>query len=59
MKILLLSIILLKRIKGFLEFLLKKIDLQNNFKAELIEKISKDCAKLEIILKILEKDIDS
>ena len=53
-----LSIVLLKRIKGFLEFLLKKIDKNENNKAELIEKISKDCSKLEIILNILEKDIE-
>ena len=53
-----LSIILLNRIKGFHEFLLKKIDLQNNFQAEMIKKISRDISKLEIVLKILEKDID-
>ena len=53
-----LSIVLLKRIKSFLEFLLKKIDLNENNQAELIEKISKDCSKLEIILNILEKDIE-
>ena len=53
-----LSIVLLKRIKGFLEFLLKKIDKNEKNKAELIEKISKDCSKLEIILNILEKDIE-
>tara|TARA_B100001173_G_C15542094_1_gene360071 strand:- start:34 stop:498 length:465 start_codon:yes stop_codon:yes gene_type:complete len=53
-----LSIILLKRIKGFHEFLLKKIDLKDNIQAEMIEKISRDCSKLEIVLKILEKDID-
>ena len=53
-----LSIVLLKRIKSFLEFLLKKIDLKENNQAELIEKISKDCSKLEIILNILEKDIE-
>ena len=53
-----LSIILLKRIKRFHEFLLKKIDFNNNMQAEMIEKISRDCSKLEIVLKILEKDID-
>ena len=52
-----LSIILLKRIKSFLEFLLKKIDLKEANQAELIEKISKDCARFELILKLLEKDI--
>ncbi len=51
-----LSIILLKRIKDFHEFLLKRINLENNHKAELIEKISKDCAKFEMILKMLGRD---
>ncbi len=51
-----LSIILLKRIKDFHEFLLKRINLENNHKAELIEKISKDCVKFEMILKILGRD---
>ena len=53
-----LSIILLKRIKSFHEFLLKKIDLNNNIQGEMIKKISRDCSKLEIVLKILEKDIE-
>ena len=48
--------VLLKRIKGFHKFLLKKINLESNNQTEIIEKISKDCAKFEMILKLLEND---
>ena len=51
-----LSMVLLRRIKDFHEFLLKRMNLENKHQSELIEKISKDCAKFEMILKILEKD---
>ena len=47
----------IKKNKDFHEFLLKRINLENNNRAELIEK-KEDCAKFEMILKMLGRDED-
>lgn len=51
-----LSIILLKRIKGFQEFLRKKMEKDNNSPRELLSNISEDIMKLKLILKLLEEE---
>ncbi len=51
-----LSIILLKRIKGFQEFLRKKMEKDNNSPRELLSNTSEDIMKLKLILKLLEEE---
>ena len=51
-----LSIILLKRIKGFQEFFRKKMEKDNNSPRELLSNISEDIMKLKLILKLLEEE---
>ena len=50
-----LSIILLKRIKGFQEFLRKKMVLENDSQKKLLINISEDIMRLKMILKLLEE----
>ena len=49
-----LSIILLKRIKGFQEFLRKKMIVENDSQKEILINISEDIMRLKMILKLLE-----
>ena len=49
-----LSIILLKRIKGFQEFLRKKMNVENDSQKEILINISEDIMRLKMILKLLE-----
>ena len=50
-----LSIILLKRIKGFQEFLRKKMVVENDSQKKLLINISEDIMRLKMILKLLEE----
>ena len=50
-----LSIILLKRIKGFQEFLRQKMIIENDSQKKLLSNISEDIMRLKIILKLLEE----